>query len=84
MYNDQLGSLVDSATRGEAMLDSVLTNRCDMFGKCIPYNISIKTDHMAVILPAGIKLKPSRTKVHIRDCRKHWKNYLYQALADES
>ena len=77
-------ALVDFPTRGEAILDNVLTNRPDLFGKCVPYNISIKTDHTAVILPAGTKLKPVRTNVRIRDCRKHRKNHLYRALADES
>jgi hypothetical protein len=51
-------ALVDFVTRGKAILDNVLTNRSDLFGKCVPYNISIKTDHTAVILHAGVKLKP--------------------------
>jgi hypothetical protein len=67
-------ALVDFVTRGEAILDNVLTNRSDLFGKCVPYNISIKTDHTAVILPVGVKLKPVRKRVRIRDCRKHRKN----------
>ena len=60
-------ALVDFPTTGEAILDNVPTSRPDLFGKCVSYNISIKTDHKAVILPAGIKLKPVRTNVRIRD-----------------
>ena len=46
-------SLVDFPTRGVAYLDNVLTNRPDLFVKCAPFSISIKTDHTAVILPVG-------------------------------
>ena len=57
--------------------------RLDLFGKCTPYCISIITDHTAVILPAGTKLKPVRQIVRIRDCRKHRKEALYLELAGE-
>ena len=60
-------SLVNFPTKGVAYLDNVLTNRPDLFGKCTPFSIPIKTDHTAFILPAGSKLKP----VRIWDCRKH-------------
>ena len=65
-------------------LDNVLTNRPNLFGKCAPFSISIKTDHTAVILPAGSKLKPVRQKVCIWDCRKHQKEALYLELAGET
>ena len=68
-------------TKGVAYLDNVLTNRPDLFGKCAPFSISIKTDHTAVSLPAGSKLKPVRQKIRIRDCRKHRKEALYLELA---
>ena len=55
-------SLMNFPTRGVAYLDNVLTNRPDLFGKCAPFSISIKTDHTAVFLPAGSKLKPVRQK----------------------
>ena len=35
-------------------------------------------------MPTGIKLKPVRTNVRIRDCREHRKNDLYRVPADES
>ena len=54
-------SLVDFPTRGDAYLDKVFTNRPDLFAKSIPYFVSIKTDHTAVIVPAGTKLKPIET-----------------------
>ncbi|XP_048578062.1 uncharacterized protein LOC116601437 [Nematostella vectensis] len=76
-------ALVTFPTRGDSYLDNVFTNRPDLFGECIPYNISIKTDHTAVILPAGKKLKPLRKTIKIRDCRKHRKEALYLALAEE-
>ena len=46
--------------------------------------MSIKTDHTAVILPAGTKLKPIRQNVRIRDCRKHCKEGLYLKLVSEN
>ena len=75
---------MDFATRGDACLDMVFTNRPDLFGKCIPYNISTKTDHTAFILPAGTKIKPVRQKVCIHDCRKHRKGDFCFVLAGES
>ena len=73
-------SLVNFPTKGVAYLDNVLTNRPDLFGKCAPFSIPIKTDHTAVFLPAGSKLKPVRQKIRIRDCRKHRKEALYLEL----
>ena len=46
--------------------------------------MSIKTDHAAVILPAGTKLKPIRQNVRIRDCRRHGKEGLYLKLVSEN
>ena len=62
-------ALVNFPTRGKSCLDNVLTNRKDLFGNCYPLDMQIKTDHSGVILPAGSKLKPIRTKVLIRDRR---------------
>ena len=44
----------------------------------------IKTDHTAVILSTGTKLKPIRCKVQIWDCRENCKATLYTALAEEN
>ena len=77
-------ALVDFPTRGDACLDNCLTNRPRLFNKCHPFQLSIKTDHTAVILPAGTKLKPIRCKVQIRDCRENRKPALYTALAEEN
>ena len=46
--------------------------------------MSIKTDHTAVILPSGMKLKPIRQNVCIRDCRRHRKEGLYLKLVSEN
>ena len=45
-----------------------------------------KTDHTAVILPVGTKLKPIRQSVRIRDCRRHLKlkEGLYLKLVSEN
>ena len=51
---------------------------------CIPYFVSIKTDHTAVILPSGMKLKPIRQNVCIRDCRRHRKEGFYLKLVSEN
>ena len=64
-------SLVSFLTKGVAYLDNVLTNQPDLFGKCAPFSIPIKTDHTAVILPAGSKLKPVR-QIFTRLIRKIW------------
>ena len=77
-------SLVDYPTRGDAYLDKVFTNRPDLFAKSIPYFVSIKTDHTAVILPAGTKLKPIRQNVRIKYCRRHRKEGLYLKLVSEN
>ena len=77
-------ALVSFPTRDDSILDNVFTNRSDLFGKCKPYNITTKTDHTAVILPPGTKLKPIRRKFQIRDCRKHRKECLYKSLAGEN
>ncbi len=44
----------------------------------------IKTDHLGVILPAGLKLKPIRRKVLVRDRREHRKQAFYRALENEN
>jgi hypothetical protein len=64
-------AMVDFPNRDDACLDQCLTNRSDLFSRCIPFNMLIKTDHTRVTLQAGIKLKPMRRK---RDCRKHRKD----------
>ena len=43
----------------------------------------MKTDHEGFVLPVGTKLKPTRRKVLLRDCRKHRKEALFLALAAE-
>ena len=70
-------------TRGDACLDNCITNRVDLFGKAYPIHMLMKTDHKGVVLPAGTKLKPVRSKVYVRDCREHRKQALYRALAAE-
>ncbi len=76
-------NMVDFLTRGNACLDNCLTNGIDLFSKCYPFHMLTKTDHIGVILPAGMKLKPMRRKVEFRDCRKHRKEDFYKALAEE-
>lgn len=77
-------ALVDFPTRGDVFLDNCLTDRPDIFNKCHSFQLSIKTDHTAVILLAGTKLKPICCKVQIRDCRENRKATLYTALAEEN
>ena len=76
-------ALVGFPTRGDACLDNCITNRVDLFGKAYPIHMLMKTDHKGVVLPAGTKLKPVRSKVYVRDCREHRKQALYRALAAE-
>ena len=76
-------TMVDFPTRGNACLDNFLTNRLDLFGNTYPLHMLIKTDHEGFVLPAGKKLKPTRCKVFVRDCREHRKQSLYLALAAE-
>ena len=65
--------MVDFPTRGNACLDNCLTNRADLFGQAYSMHMLIKTDHEGFVLPAGLKLKPVRRKVLVRDCREHRK-----------
>ena len=77
-------AMVVFPTRGNACLDNCLANRKDLFSGCTPFNMLIKTDHTGVILSAGMKLKPMRRKFLFRDCRKHRKDALYKALAEQN
>ena len=73
--------MVDFPTRGNACLDNCLTNRPDLFGKAYPIHMLMKTEHEGFVLPAGTKLKPTRRKVLVRDCREQRKRALYLSLA---
>lgn len=75
--------LVKFPARGNACLDNSLTNRPHLFGKTCPFHMLLKTDHEAVVFPAGTKLKPIRRKVHLRDTREHRKQATYLDLAAE-
>ena len=75
--------MVDFPTRGNACLDNCLTNRPDLFGKAYPIHMLMKTDHKGFVLPAGTKLKPTRHKVLVCDCREQRKRALYLSLAAE-
>ena len=77
-------ALVDFPTRGDVCLDNCFTNRPGLFNKCHSFQLSIKTDHTAVILLGGTKLKPICYKVLIWDCRENRKALLYTALAEEN
>jgi hypothetical protein len=44
----------------------------------------MKTDHLGVIIPAGIKLKPLRTKISFRDYRAQNKVKFQNKLAEKS
>ena len=73
--------LVDFPTRGNACLDDCLTNRPDLFGNTYPLHMLIKTNREGFDLPAATKLKPTRHKVLVRDCREHRKQSFYLTLA---
>ena len=73
-------SLTDFPVRGDSHPDNYLTN---LFERCYPIQILIKTDYKGVVLPACNKLRPARRKVTIRECRKHRKQALYLALSSE-
>ena len=62
-------------------LDNCLTNRADLLGQAYSVHMLIKTDHEGFVLPAGLKLKPVRRKVLVRDCREHRKQSFYMTLA---
>ena len=76
-------ALVDILTRGDSHLYNCLKNRPDLFERCYPIQILIKTDQKGVVLPARNKLRPLRRKVTIRDSREHRKQALYLALSPE-
>ena len=80
LYYPPKHSYRDNA-RGNACLDNCLTNGADLFGQAYSVHTLIKTDHEGFVLPAGLKLKPVRRKVLVRDCREHRKQSFYMALA---
>ena len=63
-------AMVDFPTRENAIPDNCLTSGCNLFSKCIPFNMLIKTDHSGMILKAALKLKPIQQKFLLRDSRK--------------
>ena len=65
--------MIDFPTSGNACLDNCLTNRPDLFGKAYTIHMLMKTDHEGFVLPAGTKLKPTRRKVLVCDCREQRK-----------
>ena len=73
--------LVDFPTTNITCLDNCLTNRPDLFANAYPFHMLIKTDHQGFVLPAGTKLKPTRRKVLVRDCREQRKQSFYLAFA---
>ena len=74
--------LVHFPTRNQAILDNCLTNISELFSKlAYPMEILTETDHMGVVIPAGIKLKPLHTKVTFRDNRAHNKAKFQSKLA---
>ena len=75
--------MVDFPTRGNACLENCFTNRPDVFRKAYPIHMLMKTEHEGFVLPAGTKLKPTRRKVLVRDCREQRKRALYLSLAAE-
>ena len=50
-----------------------MTNKPDLFSTPFSFKALMKTDHLGVVLPPGLKLKPVRTKVTFRDYREHRK-----------
>lgn len=81
----ELVPLVDFATQGKSKLDNALTNKPQLFSKCYHITAQIKTDHLGFVLPAGVKLKPFRSKCVFRDSIDHCKEFNKRlALHDSS
>ena len=74
--------LIDFPTRGDSVLDNCLTNRPELFSSLFSIHALMKTDLCGVILPAGCKLKPVRSKVKFRDYRDH-KKILFEKKLQE-
>ena len=74
--------LDDFPTRGDSVLDNCLTNRTELFSSPSSIPALMRKDHYGVILPAGCKLKPVRSKVKFRDYRDH-KKILFERKLQE-
>ena len=74
--------LDDFPTRRDSVLDNCLTNRKELFSSPSSIPALMRKDHYGVILPAGCKLKPVRSKVKFRDYRDH-KKILFERKLQE-
>ena len=70
--------MADFPTQGNACLDTSLTNGSNQYDQGCSMSTLIKTDHEGFALPAGLKLKPVRHKVLVRDGREHRKHSRFQ------
>jgi len=59
---------------------SILCYNRKLFWAPKMFSVFSKNDHQGLVLPAGTKLKPTRCKVLVRDCREHRKQSFYLAL----
>ena len=59
--------IVDFPTQGNACLENCLTNDANQYDQACSMNTLIKIDHEGFVLPVGLKLKPLRHEVLVRD-----------------
>ena len=70
-------ALVNFPTRGNNILDNVLTNCPSLFHSCYAVDAALKTYHKGVVLPPVNKRKTVRMEQEFRDRSEHRKLELY-------
>lgn len=58
---------------GELLFGQCAHESLTPFWKMLPFNMLIKTDYLAVIVPPGLKLKTIHSKISICERREHQK-----------
>ena len=65
--------VINFPTRGDSVLDNFLISEPGLFNIPFPYKALMKSDHVATVLPPGVKLKPVCKKYRLRDFIAHHK-----------
>ena len=75
-----LQQLVNKPTRGERVLDVVLTNCPHLWRQPKVFKGLVRSDHMAILVSPVTRSKPERNNVYFRDVRDHHKLFMEQKL----
>ena len=75
-----LSQLVKTSTRNDSVLDVLLTNTPNIFGKVCTSKSVTKSDHSSVFIFPRVRNRPVRSAVEFIDARNHRKSLMLQKL----